>query len=87
MHRPFQSQLSPFTRAAFKQERASPLPLAARTVLFKSRDNDEHHQLQPLFKMATMKAVGVASYGPVENFESRDVPRPSKPEGRDVLVQ
>ncbi|KAM0190633.1 hypothetical protein ACHAPI_009305 [Fusarium lateritium] len=37
--------------------------------------------------MATMKAVGVAKYGPVDNLESRDVPRPGQPTGRDVLVK
>ena len=34
-----------------------------------------------------MKAIGVATYGPVDNLESRDVPRPTAPTGRDVLVQ
>ncbi|KAK2684503.1 hypothetical protein QWA68_016598 [Fusarium oxysporum] len=37
--------------------------------------------------MATMKAVGVAKYGDVDNLESRDVPLPGKPTGRDVLVK
>ncbi|KAK6207701.1 nadph2:quinone reductase [Colletotrichum tabaci] len=37
--------------------------------------------------MATMKAVGVANYGPVDNLESRNVPRPERPTGRDVLVK
>ncbi|KAH6695698.1 chaperonin 10-like protein [Plectosphaerella plurivora] len=37
--------------------------------------------------MTTMRAVGVASYGPVDNFESREVERPSAPTGRDVLVK
>jgi hypothetical protein len=46
---------------------------------------DQHSA--PQFAMATMKAVGVAEYGPVDNFESRDVPRPGKPTGRDVLVK
>lgn len=41
----------------------------------------------PQFAMATMNAVGVAEYGPVDNFESRNVPRPGKPTGRDVLVK
>jgi hypothetical protein len=27
----------------------------------------------------TMKAIGVAKYGAVDNFESRDVPRPESP--------
>ncbi|KAM0490245.1 hypothetical protein ACHAP8_011782 [Fusarium lateritium] len=35
--------------------------------------------------MATMKAIGVAKYGHIDGVESRDVPRPSKPTGRDVL--
>ncbi|KAF4346028.1 NADPH2:quinone reductase [Fusarium beomiforme] len=34
-----------------------------------------------------MKAVGVAKYGPVENLESRVVPRPSRPTGRDIIVK
>src|SRR6478752_5489927 len=46
---------------------------------------DQHSA--PRFAMATMKAVGVAEYGPVDNFESRNVPRPGKPTGRDVLVK
>ncbi|KAL6917231.1 hypothetical protein FSST1_008726 [Fusarium sambucinum] len=37
--------------------------------------------------MATMKAIGVAKYGHIDGVESRDVPRPSKPTGRDVLVK
>lgn len=37
--------------------------------------------------MATMKAVGVSAYGHVDNFESRDVPRPGSPTGHDVLVK
>jgi hypothetical protein len=37
--------------------------------------------------MSTMKAIGVSTYGSVENFESRVVPRPATPTGRDVLVQ
>jgi hypothetical protein len=36
--------------------------------------------------MSTMKAVGVSAYGPVDNLESRDVPRPSNPTGHDILV-
>ncbi|KAM0081661.1 hypothetical protein ACKRZS_006154 [Fusarium odoratissimum] len=39
------------------------------------------------FGMDTMKAVGVAKYGGVDNLESRNVPRPGKPTGRDVLVK
>jgi hypothetical protein len=38
-------------------------------------------------KTETMKAIGVAKYGSVDNFESRDVPRPGSPIGMDVLVQ
>ena len=34
-----------------------------------------------------MKVVEVSVYGPLENFESRDVPRPSSPTGRDMVVQ
>ena len=37
--------------------------------------------------MSTMKAVGVAAYGPVDNLESRDVPLPGSPTGRDILVK
>jgi hypothetical protein len=37
--------------------------------------------------MSTMKAIGVSTYGSVENFESRVIPRPTAPTGRDVLVQ
>ncbi|KAH8742300.1 chaperonin 10-like protein [Diaporthe sp. PMI_573] len=37
--------------------------------------------------MSTMKAVGVSAYGHIDNFESRDVPRPASPTGRDVLVK
>jgi hypothetical protein len=37
--------------------------------------------------MSTMKAVGVSTYGSVENFKSRVVPRPAAPTGRDVLVR
>ncbi|KAI8712172.1 hypothetical protein NCS52_01314800 [Fusarium sp. LHS14.1] len=36
--------------------------------------------------MATMKAIGVSAYGSIENFESRDVPRPISSTGRDVLI-
>ncbi|KAL5333937.1 GroES-like protein [Aspergillus crustosus] len=34
-----------------------------------------------------MKAIGVAKYGAVDNFESRDVPRPENPTGMDVLIK
>lgn len=34
-----------------------------------------------------MRAVGVANYGPIENLESREVPKPPKPAGRQMLVQ
>ena len=37
--------------------------------------------------MSTMKAIGVSTYGSVDKLESRDVPRPAAPTGRDVLVQ
>jgi hypothetical protein len=37
--------------------------------------------------MATMKAIGVSKYGPVDNLESRDVPKPSDPTGRQVVVK
>ena len=37
--------------------------------------------------MDTMKAVGVAKYGHVDNMESRVVPRRSKPTGRDIVVK
>jgi hypothetical protein len=35
----------------------------------------------------TMKAIGVAKYGAVDNFESRDIPRPESPTGMDILIQ
>lgn len=35
----------------------------------------------------TMKAIGVAKYGTVDNFETRDVPRPGSPAGFDILIQ
>ncbi|KAF4468388.1 nadph2:quinone reductase [Fusarium albosuccineum] len=34
-----------------------------------------------------MKAIGVSAYGPLDNLQSRDVPRPSNPEGDDLLVK
>ncbi|KAL4901515.1 hypothetical protein BDW74DRAFT_187714 [Aspergillus multicolor] len=34
-----------------------------------------------------MKAIGVAKYGSINNFEPRDVPRPSSPTGHDILVK
>ncbi|KAL7623908.1 hypothetical protein AAE478_005465 [Parahypoxylon ruwenzoriense] len=34
-----------------------------------------------------MNAVGVAAYGPVENLQSKAVPRPQKPVDRQMLVQ
>lgn len=34
-----------------------------------------------------MRAVGISSYGPIENLESREIPKPSKPIGRQMLVQ
>lgn len=34
-----------------------------------------------------MKAVGVTEYGPIENLQPREVPRPPKPTGRQMLVQ
>ncbi|RBQ75390.1 hypothetical protein FVER14953_20215 [Fusarium verticillioides] len=37
--------------------------------------------------MATMKAIGVSKYGPIDNLESRDVPKPSDPTGRQVVVK
>lgn len=36
---------------------------------------------------STMRAVGVANYGPIENLEAREVPKPPKPTGRQMLVQ
>lgn len=36
---------------------------------------------------STMHAVGVTKYGPIENLQSREVPKPSKPTGRRMLVQ
>lgn len=34
-----------------------------------------------------MRAVGVSEYGPIENLESRKLPRPPKPTGRQMLVR
>jgi hypothetical protein len=34
-----------------------------------------------------IKAIGVAKYGAVDNFESRDVPRLESPIGIDILIQ
>jgi hypothetical protein len=39
------------------------------------------------FTMSTMKAVGVSIYGLVDNLESRNVPKPNDPTGRQVLVR
>ncbi|KAI1388701.1 quinone oxidoreductase [Hypoxylon trugodes] len=36
---------------------------------------------------STMHAVGVAQYGAIANLQSREVPKPSKPTGREMLVQ
>ncbi|KAJ5475235.1 hypothetical protein N7539_008301 [Penicillium diatomitis] len=35
----------------------------------------------------TMKAIGVAKYGAIDNLESRDVPRPERPTGMDMLIE
>lgn len=37
--------------------------------------------------MVAMQAIGVAEYGPIENLQSRQLPKPSKPTGRQLLVQ
>lgn len=37
--------------------------------------------------MATMRAVGVENYGPIENLESRIVAKPGSPQGRDLLIK
>ncbi|TVY84068.1 Zinc-type alcohol dehydrogenase-like protein [Lachnellula suecica] len=34
-----------------------------------------------------MQAIGVSHYGPPSNLESRQVPHPGKPSGRDLLIQ
>ena len=34
-----------------------------------------------------MRAIGVEKYGPIENLESRQVPKPGSPEGRHLLVR
>ncbi|KAI1481284.1 GroES-like protein [Daldinia eschscholtzii] len=36
---------------------------------------------------STMHAVGVTEYGSVENLHSREVPKPTKPTGRQMIVQ
>lgn len=33
-----------------------------------------------------IKVIGVAKYGAVDNFESRDVPRPESPIGIGILI-
>ncbi|KUI53995.1 hypothetical protein VP1G_01442 [Cytospora mali] len=35
----------------------------------------------------SMRAIGVSKYGPIENLESRQLPRPPKPTGRQLLVR
>jgi hypothetical protein len=52
-----------------------------------SHNEVEQYHLETLDIMSTMKAVGVSAYGHIDNFESRDVPRPARPTGRDVLVK
>lgn len=34
-----------------------------------------------------MRAIGVSEYGPPENLHSKEVPKPGKPTGRQLLVQ
>ncbi len=34
-----------------------------------------------------MRAIGVEKYGPIENLESRQVPKPGSPQGRDLLIR
>lgn len=34
-----------------------------------------------------MRAIGVEKYGPIGNLESRQVPKPGSPQGRDLLVR
>ncbi|KUJ10526.1 zinc-binding alcohol dehydrogenase [Mollisia scopiformis] len=34
-----------------------------------------------------MQAIGVSQYGPASNFETRQIPLPSPPKGRDLLIQ
>ncbi|KAI0181305.1 quinone oxidoreductase [Hypoxylon sp. FL1284] len=36
---------------------------------------------------STMRAVGVSEYGPIDNLYSKEVPKPPKPTGRQMLVQ
>ncbi|ROW16077.1 hypothetical protein VPNG_01908 [Cytospora leucostoma] len=35
----------------------------------------------------SMRAIGVSTYGPVENLQSRQIPRPPRPTGRQMLVR
>lgn len=34
-----------------------------------------------------MNAIGVSEYGPIENLKSQKLPEPSKPTGRQLVVQ
>lgn len=34
-----------------------------------------------------MKAVGVSKYGPISNFEAREVDEPGEPSGSDLLIE
>lgn len=34
-----------------------------------------------------MRSIGVSEYGPPENLHSKEVPKPGKPTGHQLLVQ
>jgi NADPH:quinone reductase-like Zn-dependent oxidoreductase len=34
-----------------------------------------------------MKAIGVSQYGAVSNLQAKELPNPSKPTGRDLLIK
>ncbi len=34
-----------------------------------------------------MQAIGVSQYGPPSRFETRQIPAPGPPTGRDLLIQ
>ncbi|CAI6335333.1 unnamed protein product [Periconia digitata] len=53
-----------------------------------SHTNSHMTNLFSHVKMSSeMKAIGVAQYGAVDNLESKRIPRPSKPTGRQMRVQ
>lgn len=55
--------------------------------MFLWRNPVRRHLAIVTMEKKTMKAIGVAKYGGVDNFETRDVPRPGIPTGLDILIQ